>query len=51
MIVVCAWCSRLIGEKPPLAQRVITHGICEECRQKMEEKWLEYQATQKEAGG
>ena len=35
MTVVCAWCQRLgraavLGEKEPLDQAVITHGICDE---------------------
>ena len=35
MTVVCAWCQRLgraavLGEKEPLDQAVISHGICDE---------------------
>lgn len=31
MKVVCAWCTTYIGEKEPLKDGRITHGICQEC--------------------
>lgn len=34
MIIVCAWCKHILGEKPPLDDKAQTHGICEECIKK-----------------
>jgi len=31
MISQCAWCLKLMGEKAPLTDKSITHGICQEC--------------------
>ena len=31
---VCAWCKKDMGEKPPLEDKSITHGICPECLRK-----------------
>lgn len=31
MIRVCAWCSRILGEVPPVESVERTHGICPEC--------------------
>lgn len=35
MIIQCAWCLRMSGNKVPLKDKRITHGICEECQRKM----------------
>jgi hypothetical protein len=35
MIIQCAWCLKMVGEKAPLSDRSVTHGICKECQQKM----------------
>lgn len=32
MIRECAWCKRILGEKEPLDDPKVTHGICENCR-------------------
>jgi hypothetical protein len=31
MTRVCAWCHTWMGEKAPLEDRRITHGICPRC--------------------
>lgn len=31
MIRVCAWCKRLLGEKEPLTDTRVTHGVCKNC--------------------
>lgn len=31
MIRICAWCSRFLGEIPPLDDDRLTHGICDAC--------------------
>lgn len=31
MIRVCKWCSKIMGEKPPLEETRKTYGICDEC--------------------
>ena len=34
MRVTCAWCGKDLGEKPPLEDKSITHGMCRECLEK-----------------
>ena len=34
---VCAWCGKDMGEKEPIEDSSITHGICEVCTKKFEE--------------
>ena len=31
MIVICAWCDKDLGDKEPLGNNDISHGICKEC--------------------
>jgi hypothetical protein len=31
MIVICAWCRESQGEKEPLSNPAITHGMCDKC--------------------
>ena len=39
MKIVCAWCDKDMGEKPPYEDKGVTHGICPECyREMMPEK-------------
>jgi hypothetical protein len=38
MFTVCAWCKKDLGEKPPLDDKSITHGMCKECFDKEMEK-------------
>jgi len=38
MIIQCSWCKRKMGEKPPIEDKRITHGICSECVNKLEEE-------------
>lgn len=32
--VVCAWCQKEMGKKEGLKEGQISHGICENCREK-----------------
>ena len=32
MIRICSWCKKVMGEKPPLKNKSLTHGICDDCR-------------------
>ena len=31
MRIICAWCSKDMGEKFPFDSDMVTHGICDEC--------------------
>lgn len=31
MKIVCAWCQKDLGEKEPLEDKNVTHGICVDC--------------------
>jgi hypothetical protein len=31
MVTICAWCQRYLGNKEPLADPSLTHGICKTC--------------------
>lgn len=33
--VICAWCKKELGEKEVLKEGEISHGICQECREKI----------------
>ena len=33
VVLICAWCSKVIDRKPGLGQPVVSHGICLECKQ------------------
>lgn len=35
MIVICAWCGKRLGEKPPLEDKSVTHGICAKCAKEL----------------
>jgi len=35
MKVICSWCDKDLGEKEPLADTRVSHGICEDCRKKI----------------
>jgi len=49
MKIQCAWCGKDLGEKEPLDDGRVTHGICQECKTVMEAedtapaptKWIE----------
>jgi hypothetical protein len=34
MTRICAWCGRQLGDGEPCLEREVTHGLCEQCRQK-----------------
>ena len=35
MILICAWCKKNLGEKEPLDNLDVTHGICKPCADKL----------------
>jgi len=37
MKVVCAWCDKDQGEKEPLDDPTVTHGICDPCAERVAE--------------
>jgi len=41
MISICAWCGKVMGEKPPYQDKSVTHGICEKCLAKWEKEYRE----------
>ena len=38
MIRLCSWCQKIMGEKEPLDDRQVTHGICPECQVEIAEE-------------
>jgi len=34
MKIICAWCGKYIGLKPPYHDNSITHTICDDCYKK-----------------
>ena len=34
LVIKCAWCGKYLGEKEPYEDKMVTHGICPECRVK-----------------
>jgi len=34
MVIVCAWCQKYLGSREPLQSHDVTHGICDECRER-----------------
>jgi hypothetical protein len=34
MVIVCAWCQKYLGSREPLGSPDLTHGICDECRER-----------------
>ena len=38
MKIVCAWCGKDIGEQDSEGIDGVSHGVCEECLEKMEVK-------------
>ena len=39
MILICAWCGKNLGEKKPLDNKDVTHGICELCADELKKKY------------
>jgi len=35
---LCAWCGKNMGEKEPLDDKRATHGLCDKCAKKLENK-------------
>lgn len=40
MILICAWCRQVLGEKEPLDNKDKTHGICKPCADDLKAKYL-----------
>lgn len=38
MILICAWCKAVQGEKEPLGDKRLTHGICTDCAEKIRQE-------------
>ena len=38
MVRICCYCQKIMGEKEPLENKSITHGICPDCNRKLEEQ-------------
>ena len=32
--VICAWCKKELGEKEGLKEGEVSHGMCQDCREK-----------------
>jgi transcription initiation factor TFIIIB Brf1 subunit/transcription initiation factor TFIIB len=41
MRAVCAWCDADLGEREPLDDPSITHGICADCKSLIEENVMD----------
>lgn len=39
---ICAWCGKDMGKVEPYEDKASTHGMCEACRQKMENEIPHY---------
>lgn len=35
MTIICSWCKKVLGEKPPRSDASITHSICAQCQKKL----------------
>jgi hypothetical protein len=46
MKILCSWCKKDMGEKPPLEDRDITHGLCTACAKKIEVEFAAFQEQQ-----
>jgi len=50
MVVMCAWCGKVLRRDPDLGRPVVSHGICLECRQKHFPKTLSGTSRQERDG-
>lgn len=39
MILICAWCKRVLGTKEPMLDTSPTHGICKDCADEIKKKY------------
>ena len=42
---LCGWCDKTLGEKEPLEDKSVTHGICEACGVKLLAKPARFRDT------
>jgi len=47
MKVICAWCNKDMGTKPPLDSNHISHGICDECKERELKEYKEGKKDEK----
>ena len=43
MLLICAWCRVVMGEKEPFEDASSTHGICPPCKRKVQDELRERQ--------
>lgn len=48
MILICAWCKAVQGEKEPLEDKSETHGICKTCADAVKKKYMMSEALTSE---
>jgi len=51
IFVKCSWCKKHLGEKEPLSDFSITHGICPECMKAIKNEAEDFFRKIKEASG
>ena len=54
MKIVCAWCGKDIGKKDGKGKEGVTHGLCQECFDKMKvkaEKGISAESKPNQNGG
>lgn len=39
MTIICAWCKKVLGVKPPLENTDETHGVCKDCETALKKKY------------
>ena len=39
MFLICGWCKKDMGEKEPLDNKDMTHGICKVCADALKKKY------------
>ncbi|NOZ64747.1 MAG: hypothetical protein GXO71_07505 [Caldiserica bacterium] len=47
MIIQCAWCKEIVGEKEPLQDKRVTSTICPECFKKLKKEIEERKRKEK----
>jgi len=42
MKIICAWCKKSLGEKEPIDDKRISHGICDDCKKDIRQENEKY---------
>ena len=50
MKVICSWCKKDMGEKEPIGNNEISHGMCRDCREDMQIEIDRHFFKEKEVG-